>query len=168
MKLFFILTFTFLFGMNSQAQNEATHVTTYYLIRHAEKDRSDGGNKNPNLNNDGQKRAQLWRYYFKNIKLDAVYATNYNRTKQTAKPIAESKELEIQIYDANDLFSEAFKEATKGKSVLVVGHSNTTPAFANAILGKQSHDDLNDGDNSKLFVITISGGEVFQELLTIE
>lgn len=169
MKIRFALSFVVLFGMSSQAQNDAVdEITTYYLIRHAEKDRSDSSNKDPGLNVAGQKRADLWRDFFKNISLDAIYATNYERTKQTAAPTAKAKNLDIKVYDANDLYSEIFRNATKRKSVLVVGHNNTTPAFANAILDKQIYKVIDDRVNSNVYVITVSGGKVFQELLTVK
>ena len=41
--------------------------TTYYLIRHAEKDRTDSLNRNPNLTEQGLERAKKWANYFKNI-----------------------------------------------------------------------------------------------------
>jgi 2,3-bisphosphoglycerate-dependent phosphoglycerate mutase len=34
--------------------------TRYYLIRHAEKDRTNTTNKNPNLNSEGLLRAEKW------------------------------------------------------------------------------------------------------------
>ena len=56
-------------------------VTTYYFIRHAEKLRIDKTDKNPNLNYNGYKRAEAWKDVFSNISFDAVYSTDYNRTK---------------------------------------------------------------------------------------
>ena len=73
----------------------AQEVTTYYFIRHAEKLRIDKTDKNPNLNFNGYKRAEAWRNVFSNIPFDAIYSTDYNRTKLTAKPTATSKNLPI-------------------------------------------------------------------------
>ncbi len=61
------------------SQNEET--TTFYFIRHAEKDRSNKEDRNPSLTQDGLSRALKWAEVFKNIKFDAVYATPYNRTE---------------------------------------------------------------------------------------
>ncbi|APG59976.1 SixA phosphatase family protein [Christiangramia salexigens] len=130
-------------------------VTTYYLIRHAEKDRSDKSYKNPHLTEAGLKRANNWAQVLKDIDLDAVYSTNYNRTKETAAPVAENKKLEIQIYDASDLYNEAFKKATAGMQVLVVGHSNTTPQLANKIIKSEKYTDIDDSENGALFIIQV-------------
>lgn len=158
----FILAFTFL---SSCSKNDTT---TYYLIRHAEKNRTDKTNRNPNLNKKGLERAKKWADYFKNIDLDAVYATNYRRTQQTAKPTAELKNLEILSYNPSKLFDSVFKINTKGKTVLIVGHSNTTPDFANAILGEKKYTWMKDNDNSSLYKVTLTATNVKSEIIKVE
>ncbi len=140
---------------DQKAIENHNEVTTYYLIRHAEKDRSDATERDPMLNDVGIQRAENWAKVFKDIPFDMVYSTNYNRTKATAQPIATSKEIELTMYDPNNMFDTKFQEATKGKTVLVVGHSNTTPAFANAILKEKKYENLPDDENGGLFIITI-------------
>ena len=51
----------------------------FFLIRHAEKDRTDPDNKNPNLNEEGKLRALKWVEVFKNLEFDKIYSTNYYR-----------------------------------------------------------------------------------------
>ena len=161
--------FLFAFALSilaSCAPEEST--TTYYLIRHAEKDRTDAKNRNPDLNATGIARAKRWAAYFKDVDLNLVFSTNYNRTLQTAKPTAESKELETYTYNPRVMYSDAFKLATKGKKVLVVGHSNTTNAFANAILGEKKYEQIADDNNSNLYIVTVTKGTATSELLKIE
>ena len=74
---------------------------------------------------------------------------------QTAKPLADLNKLEIMKYDASKLFDSNFEKATKGNTVLVVGHSNTTPQFANAILGEKKYEDLDDSENGALFIVQV-------------
>ncbi|MEL6809868.1 MAG: phosphoglycerate mutase family protein [Bacteroidota bacterium] len=145
-----------------------TVTTTYYLIRHAEKDRSDKANRNPNLTETGQQRAQNWAKYFDTIPLDAVYSTNYLRTIQTATPTAKKKGLEIQSYDPGNMYDQAFKLATKEKKVLVVGHSNTTPVFVNKILGEEKYPWMHDKDNASLYKVTIRDSVVNVVIETVE
>ena len=151
----FILLFIFTFGFLSSCTSDET--TTYYLIRHSEKDRNKILERDPNLNQKGQERAKKWAEYFKNIDLDAVYSTKYKRTMQTAKPTAESKKLTIQNYSPRKMYDSIFQIDTKGKSVLVVGHSNTTPFFVNEILGEKKYNDMSDRDNASLYIVTITG-----------
>ena len=114
-------------------------------------------NGNPSLNYEGETRAQNWSEYFKDIQIDAVYSTKYFRTMETATPTAMTKKLKIQYYDPRNMYDSIFKAETKGKSVLVVGHSNTTPMFANKILGDKIYDNMDDNDNSSIYIVTISG-----------
>tara|TARA_R100000935_G_scaffold6468_2_gene14095 strand:+ start:43 stop:597 length:555 start_codon:yes stop_codon:yes gene_type:complete len=130
--------------------------TTYYLIRHAEKDRTDPSEKDPKLTEIGIKRAQNWAKVLKEVSFDMVYSTNYNRTKATALPIAEANNLEVEIYDQADMYNQNFQQKTKGKTVLIVGHSNTTPAFVNAILKNKKYEDLPDDENGGLFIVTVT------------
>jgi phosphohistidine phosphatase SixA len=150
---------------NSQAQE--SEKTTYYFIRHAEKDRSDDTNKNPNLNEKGLLRAENWSTVFENVAFDEIYSTDYNRTIQTATPTAESKHLEIKFYNPANLYDEGFEFKTKGKTVLIVGHSNTTPQFVNKILGKEKYPDIDDANNSNLYIITITNNVLNDILLVI-
>ena len=159
-----ILTFIFLsLSLISYAQE----ITTYYFIRHAEKLRIDKTDKNPNLNFNGYKRAEAWKDVFSDVPFDAIYSTDYNRTKLTAKPTANSKNLQILLYNPNTMYSEAFQNNTKGKTVLVVGHSNTTNVFANKILGIEKYKEIKDNNNSNLYIVTISDGKISSILLKI-
>ena len=146
----------------------AQEVTTYYLIRHAEKDRSDKTNSNPELTDLGHQRALRWNSVFENVTFDAVYSTNYLRTIATAKPTASAKGLEIQFYNPRELYSKDFQQETLGKTVLVVGHSNTTPQFVNAILGIDRYTDIQDNNNANLYIVTRIKEETSSVLLKID
>ncbi len=117
-------------------KNKTQQVTNYYFIRHAEKDLSDPTNRNPDLTSEGEARAERWRDYFSDKEIDAVYSTKFTRTLETARPTAKANNLIIKGYDPKALYDEAFKLATTGLNVVVVGHSNTTPNFANAVYGE--------------------------------
>ena len=73
MKKFLIL-FIFIFSSLISCTSEETK-TTYYLIRHAEKDRTDAANKDPNLNRKGLERAERWADYFEKINLNLLEIT---------------------------------------------------------------------------------------------
>lgn len=157
-----LLLFVFVFSTLLSCTQEET--TTYYLIRHAEKDRTDQTNRNPDLNESGLERAIKWADRFKDVKFDAVYSTNYNRTMQTATPTAVSKNLEIQKYYPSKMYDSIFQVDTKGKTVLVVGHSNTTPAFVNKIIREKKYEDMDDNNNANLYIVTIIGDKITSEI----
>ena len=60
------------------------------------------------------------------------------------------------MYDPNNLYDQEFQKKTKGKTVLIVGHSNTTPAFVNTIMKNEKYQDLPDDENAGLFIVTVS------------
>lgn len=157
-----------LFSANSFAQNDqSTETTIYYFIRHAEKDRSNPSEKDAHLTEVGHKRAQSWSEILQNIPFDAVYSTDYNRTKETGQPTAARNQLEIISYSANKSYNDAFKAATKGKTVLIVGHSNTIPDFVNAVIGYEKYEHIDDANNGNLYIVTIINGSVTDLVLTI-
>jgi len=147
--------------------SNAQEVTTYYFIRHAEKLRVDKTERNPNLNSKGLKRAEAWKEVFSNISFDAIYSTDYNRTMLTAKPTADSKNLPILMYNPRDMYSKTFQNQTKGKTILVVGHSNTTNVFANKVLGFDKYEEIKDNNNSNLYIVTVMNGNSSSILLQI-
>jgi len=151
---------------NNYAQENT--VTTYYLIRHAEKDRTNKTNTNPSLTEIGLKRAQNWAKVFKNVTFDFIYTTNYKRTIQTAQPTALNNNLEILFYNPRELYTDDFRKKTMGKTVLIVGHSNTTPQFVNKILVTKKYSDIDDTNNGNLYIITLLGSSKSDVLLTID
>ncbi len=87
---------------------------------------------------------------------------------QTAKPTAESKGLDILNYDPRKMYDANFKNDTEGKNVLIVGHSNTTPVFANKILGKDNYKNMDDNDNASLYIVTISGNKMKSKIVKVD
>lgn len=168
MKFLISHIFIGLLSFSGYAQNsEDTTITTIYFIRHAEKDRSNPENTNPHLAAAGNARAKHWAEILQHVKFDAVYATNYNRTIETGLPTAENNNLTIQFYDANILNHVKILADNKGKTLLIVGHSNTTPAFVNKFLGKEIYKDIDDSNNGNLYRITVWEQGTTDLLLTI-
>jgi broad specificity phosphatase PhoE len=128
--------------------------TTYILVRHAE---TTGIGSNPNLSATGQARAEELKRILNKVPLNAVYSTTLNRTMQTAQPAASDHGLSIQNYDAfnptafiaNTLVT--YHEGT----ILIVGHSNTTPSFLNEMIGSNTYSDLQENEYDNLFIVTL-------------
>ena len=138
-------------------------ISTYYLIRHAEKERTV--DKNPPLTNIGSLRAASWAEIFQDIKFDAVYSTDYKRTKATAKPTALKNNLDIVIYHPRNIDVEKFKEETRGKKILIVGHSNTIPNFVNQLIGQKKYTQIEDNNNGNLYIVELGGDFKTDQLL---
>ncbi len=168
MKLITILSI-FLCSFTNFAQEsiEVLETTTYFFIRHAEKDTSNPNDRNPNLTDLGKKRASDWAKILADTTIDFVFSTDYYRTQQTAKPIAEHNNVAITSYNPRDLYTTEFQQITKGKTCVIVGHSNTTPTFVNKIIGKNKHADINEKVYGKLFIVTIKNGMITDTVLHI-
>ena len=151
-----------IFHANSQ------ECSSFYLIRHAEKLRIDRTERNPKLNDKGILRAEKWEEVLKNINLDKIYSTNYNRTIETAKPTSNSQNIDIEIYSPSNIDYRNFKEINKGKKVLIVGHSNTIPNFVNGLIEKDFYDQIDDLNNSNLYLVNICDNNVSHQVLYIK
>lgn len=107
---------------------------TFIVLRHAEK--IDDGSKDPPLSEAGRGRAQAVDGALRAAPLRAVYATAYQRTQQTAAPVAHTHSLPVLSYDARLVatdFAAQLRRAHTTGTVLVVGHSNTVPGIAAAL-----------------------------------
>jgi broad specificity phosphatase PhoE len=137
------------------AKDPSEAITTYYFIRHAEKDTTDAQNEDPELTETGEKRTQDWVKTFKDIDFDLIYSSEYKRTLNTARPIAEAKNKEVKFYNTEKLNDKDFQKNTKNKTVLVVGHSNLNPEWVNYILGRKKYQDIDEKVYGSLFIVTV-------------
>ena len=142
--------------------------TTFYFTRHAEKDKD--GTRDPNLSTIGKQRAANLATQLKDKNIKAIYSTDYKRTKQTAQPLADELGLKVQIYDPNKLkaLKEMLLEKHKTGSILIVGHSNTTPTLVNTFMEVDKYAPLNDANEfDKIFKIEVqNNGVKTSEMMT--
>ncbi len=128
--------------------------TTFILVRHAEK---EVGGSNPDLSPAGILRAQQLKHLLSRIPLTGIYSTHYNRTEQTAQPVAGDHQLPIEYYNPTDLnqLITRVKSRHFNKKVLVVGHSNTTPKLANLLLNQHIFSSIPDSEYDNIYLIRV-------------
>ena len=146
----------FLFLVLVSCQVQTPELTTFILVRHAEK--ADDGTKDPGLTPEGVQRSENLLALLNKADITAVYSTDYKRTRLTVEPLAESKSLAIQSYDWQDpeaMLKKMIKDYPGG-TVVISGHSNTTPVLANILLGSEVYQQFDDADYGNLLVITAS------------
>ena len=170
MKKFLSALFVILWMTPIQAQSPTdSKVSSFYFIRHAEKDTSNPADRDPDLVMEGVLRAARWSSIFNRIDFDIIYSTDYKRTRNTALPIAEKKKLPLTYYSPNGFDSVDFVKKNAGKTVLIVGHSNTVPAMVNALIGKNQYKQITETNYANLYIINITeSGEIIHQLLAIE
>jgi len=130
---------------------------TVILLRHAEKDISeDADSANPDLSAEGKLRAQKLVEIINKYRPDAIYSTNFIRTRTTVRPLASKNRRMISIYDPQNL-NQLAELITSGKlkRIVVVGHSNTTPALANLLLKQDKFKTLDESEYGKIWIIKI-------------
>lgn len=150
-KKIFVSVFLFL-AFNVFAQDK---ITTFILIRHAEKAMEQSTN-DPDLAPAGKKRAQRLADLLNEGEVNAIYSTPFKRTRQTVEPLAVKKGLTILDYEINkEEEIDKMITAHAGGTVVVVGHSNTIPWMANTLLGVQKYHPWEDGDYDNVWVITL-------------
>ena len=127
---------------------------TYYLVRHAEK-QQDGTN-NPHLTEQGHERAKLLAKQLKAAEITKIYSSDYHRTLETAEPLAQALGVDVVLYDPSALkpFAQSLKQETG--TILIVGHSNTTPPLATLLSGKDV-DPIADNEYDNLYQIVLIG-----------
>ena len=123
----------FQFNVVAQSNNETF---TIYLVRHSEKDLTSNNYSDPPLTDCGEQRSKNLSGFLTDIDLDAVYSTDYNRTKNTALPTALSKGLDVKEYNAEKLEDFSKLIIDRRQDALVVGHSNTTGVLAGLLVGE--------------------------------
>lgn len=130
--------------------------TTIWVVRHAEKATTPADD--PDLTPEGRARAAALAKQLKREKIAAVFTTPYKRTAETGEPTFKKANLrELQIYNPSDLaaFAKQVLQDYAGKSVLVVGHSNTVIPTIQAFGAAKPFDTLDDEDYDQLFKVTI-------------
>jgi broad specificity phosphatase PhoE len=136
--------------MRSTWRQLAVAAIMVFLVRHAEKAASEG---DPGLSEAGVKRAAALATTLGDAGITAIFSTEYNRTKDTAAPLARRLDVPVTIVPAKDMdgLVAKLRALAPGTRALVVGHSNTVPAMAQKLTGVKVAD-LTDADYDRLFV----------------
>jgi broad specificity phosphatase PhoE len=139
----------------NDAPSAAAKTTTIYLVRHAEKASPTGDSE---LSEAGAKRAACLATTLAAANIQAVYTTEYKRTKNTAAPTATKAGVTPTVVGGAEMdkLIAALQQET-GRNVLVVGHSNTVPKVIER-LGAGTVT-INDEEYDHLYVVTLRNGE---------
>jgi phosphohistidine phosphatase SixA len=129
---------------------------TVIFTRHAEKAAAPA--KDPSLSDAGHRRAALLASMLADSGVNAIYVTEFQRTQQTAEPLAARVHITPIVIAAND--TEALVKAIRARQsgvVVVIGHSNKLPEIIAALGGPKVKIPESDYDN--LFALTLGGSQ---------
>ena len=114
--------------------------TTIVIVRHAEAVPDAG--RDPVLSEAGAAHAAALAAALADADVAAVYATQYQRTQMTGALVAAGAKLQVTvrpIEGRGDSYVAALAAhvlgAHAGRTVVIVGHSNTVPALVKALSG---------------------------------
>ncbi|WP_226642366.1 SixA phosphatase family protein [Microbulbifer variabilis] len=150
-----IFCFMPLIGLNVWADTAPSNASSQviYLVRHGEKQQGPDAGRDPQLAEAGKARAEQLARILEGVEIDAVFSTDFIRTKETARPLAEQRGLPIQSYDYRKLKEFATELEQAGDRILVVGHSNTTPEIV-ALLGGEQGTPIRESDEyDRLYIV---------------
>ncbi len=116
------------------ALNRDSEPTIVYIVRHAEKKSGDqlsqaerNDDRKVDLLPQGYARAEVLAWMLRDVEFDAVYSTDYKRTRMTVKPAADGAKLRVRTLDSEPRRTASTLGASDqaGKRLLICGHSDT-------------------------------------------
>ena len=145
--------------LNAQAAAAPVPPTVVILVRHGEK--APAPANDPVLDSTGTRRAEMLLDVVRDANITAVYTTPYARTRLTGEPVAKKLGLTPIVVDIRggtpahvQAVADRVLAEQRGRTSLVVGHSNTVPLIVRA-LGGSAPDQLEDHEYDNLFIVTI-------------
>jgi len=145
-----LILFFFLSLISSKATFAQT--TEVWVVRHAEKDKTNPEDKDPNLSDEGRIRAGDLATFLKKTKFDVAFSTPYKRTHQTLDSLIIPK---VINYNDPKSLVDSVKKNYAGKTIIVAGHSNTILEIIEAFGGKRPKEMLTEDDYDYIFRLTI-------------
>ena len=148
-SVFLVIVVTVFTGGQLRASDADS--VTIFLVRHAEKtiEKPD-----PGLTQAGLARAVDLATVLRDAGIEHILSSDYRRARDTVIPLAEKLGISIEIYDPRNLPGLVTRLAELGGRILVVGHSNTTPAVAE-LLGGDPGSPMDEAEHDRLYVLSM-------------
>jgi len=129
---------------------------TLILVRHAEKAIVPPENKDPDLSLAGEARAQELVRIFGDSGITAIYATQYKRTQQSVKPLADKFGLTVSKVEAKETTElvKQIRAQSAGSVIFIAGHNNTVPEII-AAMGGPKLPIIPETEYDNLYILTV-------------
>lgn len=159
MKFIIIFAAFFTFQSSVLGQKEAGG-TKIYIVRHAEKE----AGKDPSLTSAGNTRAGDLMRFLQNRSIEKIYVSQYRRTQNTGDSLRLQLNIDTVHYLADtvcdDLVNAIMQHSDFGKTILIIGHSNTIPQIIRKFgVHDYPYGDIADNDYDNLFLVTYKKGK---------
>lgn len=159
-RLFFVsfLVLT-IYSCSSEQKNQ-----TFYLVRHAEKDTTDQS-ENPQLIKEGYERAEKLKEILDTVDFELVLSTKYDRNMNTVKPIIDSKNYELEIYEWYEWHQDIDNLMQKNGNFLICGHGDNLLPMIERLGGEKPMEKLGHNEYENLFKVHRKGDKVEVEVI---
>jgi len=138
---------------------ESQATTTVILVRYA--DVSDGLDPDSGLNQAGHERSGELARVIGDVDVvagvDAIIATQFRNSKETAQPLADLLELPVQSIDAHNIrgLTKLILQDYKGKIVLVITNEEALPQLIQRFHGSKNLPPIEDREYDNLYIVSI-------------
>lgn len=140
---------------------ESQATTTLIFVRHTDTVMTPSETSDPPLSESGFERAELLADVLEDIDViagvDAIYASRFRRTQQTAANLAERLGLEVRLedpYDVEPFMARVLREH-KGEIVLVVTHDDILAPLVEELHGSKNLPPIEPDEYGNLYIVTI-------------
>jgi len=136
---------------------ESQATTTVIFVRYAEQE----AGPNPGITPAGWRRAEELVRVLGDVDViagvDAIFATRFRRTQETAEPLARHLDLPVQIVDAEDVdgLVERILLDHKGQIVLVVTNEVAMPQLIRNFKGSKRVPLIAPAEHDNLYIVSI-------------
>jgi broad specificity phosphatase PhoE len=144
-----------LFGIARVSLTLFADTTTVIVLRHAER---FAIGEDPGLTPEGETRAQRLAQLLARQRLAAIYVSDTARTQATAAPLAAVARLTPIVRPGRDVEGvlEDIGERFVGRTVVIVGHSNTVPQFVERLTRGELTPAVEDDEFDVIYIVTVT------------
>lgn len=132
-------------------------ITTAFVVRHGEKLNPNGTDQSEPLSDLGKQRALRLRDTLLRAGVTRIFSTDFVRTRETARPLAEALGVPVELYETPEGVVEDVITESRGDIALVVAHSNTVSQVISGLGPSVTFTLLPDSDFDNLFVVSRAG-----------
>jgi hypothetical protein len=138
---------------------ESQATTTVVFVRFAET--LDSAEQNPGLSPAGQRRAIELARVVGSIDvvagIDAIIATQFRNTQETAEPLAGQLQIPVQVVDSKNIkgLTQLILNEYKGRIVLVITDSEALPLLIREFHGSKRLAPIVEREHDNLYLVSI-------------
>jgi broad specificity phosphatase PhoE len=159
-RAFPILGFVFVaIGLAWFFEQRAT--TTVIFVRHADTVAPLAKDADPPLTERGRRRSELLADFLEDVDVvagvDAIYASKYRRTQETAAPLASRLNLKVEIEDPHNvaMFMRDVRRKHKGEIILIVTDADAIAPLVEELHGSKKLPAFGPEEYDDVYIVSI-------------